>query len=228
LDCDKNNRYELLLNRRYADDLKKGKVERSNIELNRRFIELIGGLKSGSQVLEIGCGAGSMTAFLADMGCDVIGTDVSEVLLEYAKKEHKNCRFMKMYGEKLEFPSDFFDAIVSFDLLEHIGKVNKHIEEVYRVLKRGGRYIFGTPNRWTNLPYCIIRDKSLTKWKEYHPSLQTKRSLRKLLNSNAFKFKIYNLKTNRFIAEKLIFPLNRINFERIPIQTNFYVVACKQ
>jgi ubiquinone/menaquinone biosynthesis C-methylase UbiE len=95
-----------------------------------------------------------------------------------------------MGGEKILFKNESFDYVISFDVLEHIPNVDKHIKEVFRVLKPGGKYLFLTPNKCVNKPYLIYHTKSLTNWHggPYgHVSLQTKRSMKKLFKKNGFK-----------------------------------------
>lgn len=210
----------------YLSDLRAGKIERSNFKVNKEFLESTGLLHRGLKILEIGCGAGSMTAFLAARGLDVIGTDVSHVLLEYARDRHPGCRFERMLGEVLRFADSSFDLVVSFDVLEHIPDVDGHMREVARVLRPGGHYLLQTPNKWTNLPFSIVRDRSFVRWKKYHPSLQTKRSLTRLLRHHAFSVRIIRMPVaNEFFRKKLVFPLDRINYDKLPIQTNLYAIA---
>jgi len=210
----------------YADDLKKGKIERSNLECNKSFIRKSKLFNESCKILEIGCGAGTMTSYLSSFGHDVIGTDVSKELLNYAKKTHQKCTFKFMSGNKIDFPDNSFDRVVSFDVLEHIPDTNMHLSEVYRILKPGGYYLFQTPNKLTNLPYCIVKDKSLTKWKTYHGSLQTKKSLIKKLSKNKFSYSFANINIqNDFFKKKLFFPLTLIDFNKLPIKTNFFVIA---
>ena len=210
----------------YSSDLEDGKIERSNFEANKAFLESSGLLNGALQILEVGCGAGTMTAYLADRGFTTIGTDVSEVLLRYARKAHPECRFEHMRGEVLRFPDDRFDLVVSFDVLEHIPDVEAHVREVRRVLRPGGHYLLQTPNKWTNLPFSIVRDRSLARWKKYHPSLQTKKSLTRMLEGHGFSVQIVRMPVaNEFFKEKLIFPLNLVDIDKLPIQTNIYAIA---
>ncbi|HIH31555.1 TPA: class I SAM-dependent methyltransferase [Candidatus Woesearchaeota archaeon] len=212
----------------YKEDLAKGKIERSNLEANKDFLIKTKIINQGMKILEIGCGAGSICAYLNSRGFNIIGTDVSKELLDYAKRNHKGCKFFKMSGDKLRFKDEYFDAVLSFDVLEHIPNVKKHLLEVKRVLRPNGHYLFQTPNKLTNLPYCIMKDRSFTKWKTYHSSLQTKKSLVKLFRENNFAIKFVKININNaFMKEKLFFPLNLINLNKLPIQTNFYVVAIK-
>jgi SAM-dependent methyltransferase len=63
----------------------------------------------------------------------------------------------------LPFASGSFDAVLSFDVFEHIRDSDRHLNEVRRVLRPGGCYFLQTPNKWTNIPFELLRQ-----WKKYH------------------------------------------------------------
>ena len=69
---------------------------------------------------------------------EVVGTDVSLKSLEYAKGVYSAVVHTSITG--LPFPSDYFDAVVSSDVLGHIptGEKTKAFSEMHRVLKKGG------------------------------------------------------------------------------------------
>jgi len=101
--------------------------------------------------LDAGCGAGYGTHFLAVNGVNkMVGVDISYEAIKYDKSEFKaaNLEFKQMSVTKLEFVSDSFDAVISFDVLEHLTEVDqrKFIAEVARVLKPVGAAYIGCPN----------------------------------------------------------------------------------
>ena len=60
----------------------------------------------------------------------------------------------------LPFADDSFDIVLSFDVFEHILENDRHLHEVRRVLRSGGSYSLQTPNKWTNIPFEMLRFSS--------------------------------------------------------------------
>lgn len=112
-------------------------------------VKLIG---KDKKVLEIGSGKGNLSYALAKNNNAVIGIDISKVAVKianYNKDTKLNLDFKQKGAVKLDFQKELFDYVISIDLIEHFPKedLNTHLKEVYRVLKKGGRYIFWTPSR---------------------------------------------------------------------------------
>jgi ubiquinone/menaquinone biosynthesis C-methylase UbiE len=100
---------------------------------------------SGKTVLCIGCGSGEECDFLANNGATkVIGIDISEGLIEEAKKSYPEIEFKIMDMEKLEFENKSFDFVYSSLAVHYIEDWTKLMNEVSRVLKIGGDFLFST------------------------------------------------------------------------------------
>jgi ubiquinone/menaquinone biosynthesis C-methylase UbiE/LmbE family N-acetylglucosaminyl deacetylase len=111
------------------------------------------GLKKGARILELGCGAGEFSANLIRRGFIVIGTDISEKMLELARK---NCADIGLEGnavfqlgdvEQLDLPDDSFDVVIAIGQIEHVSWDRWALQEIHRVLKPGGYLIMTAPNR---------------------------------------------------------------------------------
>lgn len=92
-------------------------------------------------VLDAGCGAGGMTKAIKYYRPDLklVGVDISKKAVNEAKKDAQGVEFL--YGDVTnlsEFKEETFDAVVTFDVLEHLGKPEESLKEVYRVLKPSG------------------------------------------------------------------------------------------
>ena len=96
------------------------------------------------KVLEIGCGIGRITEFLANNFGEVTGIDISEQMIEHGKKRlanKNNVRLAATDGLTFPFPDSIFDLVFSFIVFQHmpdIATIRKNVEEIARVLKSGG------------------------------------------------------------------------------------------
>ena len=105
-------------------------------------------------VLDVGCGEGHGNLYLNDLARHVTGIDIDKRVIDDANKRFsgKNITFYKMSGEKLDFPSNSFDVIISSQSIEHMKNDIKFLSEVSRVLKNGGIFICLTPNKFSLVP----------------------------------------------------------------------------
>ncbi len=104
-----------------------------------------------ARVLDCGCGTGWLSAFLAQSGYDVVGTDVSADAIRLASSNRvfatgPSPRFMVADSEALTFDAEF-DAVVFFDSLHHAVDESAALRSAYRALRRGGVCIALEPGR---------------------------------------------------------------------------------
>ncbi|MHC4075395.1 MAG: class I SAM-dependent methyltransferase [Planctomycetota bacterium] len=221
----------------WRSGLKAGKEQRGNLKANLEFLGKIDLLKPKDKILEIGCGIGSVVFEFSKQGYDVIGTDISRESIAYGLKKYGDIQLEVQAAEVLPYDNESFDVVLRFDLFEHIAQIDKHVSEVWRVLKPGGYYLFQTPNKYCNVIYETLTKISL-KWRRAHPSLHTPRQLKKRLTEHGFNLKFVKVNIiNEFTLNKL---KNKIGFlshlfryiyiSRLPLslQTNLYVIAQKQ
>ena len=62
------------------------------------------------------------------------------------------------------FPSNYFDVICAWELLEHINNPKEYIKEINRILKPGGKFIASMPNA-SSITFRILKDD----WEEIMP-----------------------------------------------------------
>lgn len=128
-----------------------------NYETNLDFLRRVDIAGRPGRVLEIGCGKGAMLNYLREAGHTVSGIDIDEDALAHCREAYPAIPVSAASGDDLPFEDGSFDTVMSFDAFEHISRSDRHLAEVRRVLKSGGRYLLQTPNKWTNIPFEIVR-----------------------------------------------------------------------
>jgi len=99
---------------------------------------------SQKEVLEIGCGIGRMSEFFASNFKNAFGIDISEEMIEQAKKRLAHIKNLNLFatdGMSYPFPDDRFDLVFSYLVFQHMpnkGVVKRNFKEVFRVLKSNG------------------------------------------------------------------------------------------
>lgn len=96
--------------------------------------------------LNLGSGEGDYDAMIADYADKMVGCDINEADVAFAKQlniEVGNLDYQVENALKLSFPDNTFDLITSMEVIEHVGEPRKMMEEVARVIKKDG-YLFIT------------------------------------------------------------------------------------
>ncbi len=95
-------------------------------------------------ILDAGAGTGLVGYFLAELGySNLVAMDLSDGMLEQARKRNVYKEFHQMVmGEKLDFDTDSFDAVVSVGVMTVGHAPASSLDELVRVTKSGGYIIF--------------------------------------------------------------------------------------
>jgi ubiquinone/menaquinone biosynthesis C-methylase UbiE len=101
------------------------------------------------KTLEIGTGSGYGIEIISPV-VDKL-TTVDQFICDIDFSHFNNVEFIKMTVPKLNFPDESFDAVFSFQVIEHIEDDKEFLSEISRVLKPGGVFICTTPNIKTSL-----------------------------------------------------------------------------
>lgn len=108
------------------------------------------------KILDDGCGDGALTYLIAQDGADMTGLDLSPDAINIAKQKIKrkklNINFLCGNSFNLPFSENYFDAVISLEVIEHIIEPADFLKEIYRVLKPGGVVVLSTPVRFTKEP----------------------------------------------------------------------------
>ena len=115
-------------------------------------------LKPGMNLLDCGCGPGTITVGLAEAVApgSAVGVDLNAGQVEIASKMvhdrgMKNLRFEAASVYQLPFPDHSFEAVFSHALFEHLGEPQAALQEIRRVLRPGGIVGLSSPDWSGNL-----------------------------------------------------------------------------
>ena len=111
--------------------------------------DLSGIIKKGMSVLDLGCGPGITTKYIAELGAKVIGVDLSPKLIEFAKvnSAHKNAEYFIGDITSFDLGKKPFDVICLIDVMEHIPR-----EKIPNLLRNIERYAHQNTIIYLNIP----------------------------------------------------------------------------
>jgi tocopherol O-methyltransferase len=134
-----------------------GRIGNYKIDRRQAQIDLIeevltwGGAKSPKQVLDVGCGIGGATLYLAQKyQAQAVGITLSPVQTNRAKERSRllglesQTDFLVADALAMPFADDSFDLVWSLESGEHMPDKEKFLKECYRVLKPGGLFLMAT------------------------------------------------------------------------------------
>ncbi len=104
----------------------------------------------GKVILDVACGTGYGSDLLAGLAAKrVVGGDASPEALSFASHRFRreNLSFLKLDGSRLPFRSSTFDAVTSFETVEHMKDPAEFLRECARVLRPNGILLCSTPMR---------------------------------------------------------------------------------
>jgi 2-polyprenyl-3-methyl-5-hydroxy-6-metoxy-1,4-benzoquinol methylase len=129
-----------------------------------------------STILDLGCNDGSLTVqYLACAPRRIIGCDIDRNAIERAQQRSGDERIEFRLGapDALPLDTETVDAILCYDVLEHVSDPPAILAECRRVLRPGGRMLVGTwgwyhpfaPHLWATMPvpwaHLIVSERTL-------------------------------------------------------------------
>jgi len=126
---------------------------------NEDQLQLVGDVK-GKHILEIGCGGGQCSIAFARRGAIATGIDLSDAQLEHARQlaAKHNAKINFMQGNIEDLPgiqAKSWDVVFSAYALCYVENLPRCFDEVYRVLKPGGLFVFSLDHPFWD---CISDD----------------------------------------------------------------------
>lgn len=110
-----------------------------------RELAAFAGLPRGARVLDVGCGVGGTSVWLArELGCEVLGITLSPVQVALATRRARaagcgeRVRFAEHDANRLALPPQSFDAVWVVECSEHLFDKPRFLQDCARVLRPGG------------------------------------------------------------------------------------------
>lgn len=107
----------------------------------RDFVEI----PAGAKVLDYGSGGGTYLSYFHSRGVDIVGAEISEVMIEACSKAGLMMRRVQSFDD-IPFPDAEFDVVYLMQVFEHLRKPRRFMQELARVLKTGGVLYLALPN----------------------------------------------------------------------------------
>jgi ubiquinone/menaquinone biosynthesis C-methylase UbiE len=133
-----------------------------NASVDARFNKLIENVlslakvaKSDSiKILDVGCGDGVALYLISQKlpQARLYGIDPEALALKIAKEKIPQGEFLQGKADELPFEDNFFDMVISSDVIEHVNNPDDMLLEIKRVAKQGADIIVGTPIKHSKIP----------------------------------------------------------------------------
>ena len=142
-------------NQKYERQIFEQRAER----LTSALAEAVG---TGEKWIDAGCGTGTISRILVDMGVTVTGFDGSSKMIEIAISKSESqikegvARFELVETiEELPSESGSIDGIICSSVIEYLDNPKVCLAEFNRALKTGGKLVLTAPNRLSLLAVCL-------------------------------------------------------------------------
>jgi 2-polyprenyl-3-methyl-5-hydroxy-6-metoxy-1,4-benzoquinol methylase len=150
----------------------------------KRYHEILDRLeqyRSTNNLLDVGCGIGYFLEVAKERGWNVYGTEFTDKAVEICKS--KGITIHQGVLDPANYEPDFFDVLVSFEVIEHINNPVEEVANFAKVLRKGGAFYCTTPN-FKSISKTILGNKWSVIIYPEHLSYYTPKTLKRLLKNN--------------------------------------------
>jgi SAM-dependent methyltransferase len=120
----------------------------------------------GQRLLDFGCGSGRWYRFFAEHGYRYSGVDVSQEMLNIARRLHPTAIFESVEDERFPFPDETFDVAFSVAVIHHnpYDRQEQIADELSRVLRPGGHLVLFEGIGFRRQGRNIVLSRPLEDW----------------------------------------------------------------
>jgi ubiquinone/menaquinone biosynthesis C-methylase UbiE len=123
-------------------------------------------IKPGMKILEVGCGAGITSRYIAkEYNVNVSAIDINKKMIQKAKERSKGIKNLKCQvadAQKLPFKANTFDIVFCQSVIAFVPNKQKAVNEFKRVLKKGGHMALNEATWKTDPPKKLLNYFSIT------------------------------------------------------------------
>lgn len=155
------------------------------------IVNLVLSFKKNGKVLDVGCADGQMIGeFSRNTDFECHGTD----LFSGGPPDVPNVSFYDGYLKSQNFPDASFDVVVLRNTLEHLPCPNSELNEIRRILKKGGFLYIKVPNfTFEKFLFLFIRNPYRVFYPPAHISHFTKKTLSTILSNNGLQLEVWSM-----------------------------------
>ncbi|MBI5208011.1 MAG: class I SAM-dependent methyltransferase [Candidatus Firestonebacteria bacterium] len=166
------------------------KIEADFSEFTEKLVyfprmQYISMFRKNNRILDIGCATGGWLDYLKKTGWDAFGLEISEKNAEFGIKE-KKLNISVGTLKETSYPTEYFDVITLWEVIEHIADPIENIQKAYQLLRKGGLLALSTPN-YNSLARFILRDKWSSMDPVSHLRLFMPGTVKYMLTKSGFK-----------------------------------------
>ena len=186
---------------------------------------------SKGDLLEIGCCGGEFLGLLKTKGWSVKGLEISKKAAKRAKTKKLDVRIHDA-NKKMPFKDESFDVIFAGELIEHVFDDVEFLNEVHRLLRKGGYVIITTPNLLSlkNRILMLFGLDPRYSLSHYHYHVYTQKIISDVFKKS--KFKNSKIKGNFIIysknREKILGTLFEKLADYFPSLSEHFIVSAKK
>lgn len=126
-------------------------IDENNFTYRLLIPEINKYLKTPKKILDIGCGAGTLSLYYAKKGNNVTGIDISKNAVGSANESAKILRLNNVRFSQVNFPKSLpvgkYDFIILTEVLEHLKDDELALRKINSLLNKGGILFISTPSQ---------------------------------------------------------------------------------